>query len=316
MANLSITNVCNKKCVYCFANDTKEEFGKTYMDIDTYDRALKYLERSGLKQARLLGGEPTLHPEFIAFVEKAINKNFNIMLFTNGLTSDKTIQYLRSLPKGRLSILLNTIHPSENNIHGIEQQKKFMEILGKDIIVGVNLFNQALDMDYLIDYIMNYNLKKEIRIGISHSVLSQNNTFLHPKDYLKVGYQIVSFKKKIIPKNIKIGFDCGFVPCMIPQEYYDLMSEELKKTGNQCHPIIDFLSDGSFISCYPLNNHLKIAINDEINARYLTNEFETSLQPYTKIGIFPYCSTCPLFNIRCNGGCMSFRIQRFKRTTL
>ena len=85
MANLSITNVCNRRCVYCFANDSKSELGKTYMEEGVYDAALNYLQRSGIKQVRLLGGEPTLHPAFISMVNKALERDFTICLFTNGL---------------------------------------------------------------------------------------------------------------------------------------------------------------------------------------------------------------------------------------
>ena len=69
MANLSITNTCNKKCVYCFASDTLGEYGKTHMNITVFEKALEYLERSNLGQIRLLGGEPSLHPDFIDFVK-------------------------------------------------------------------------------------------------------------------------------------------------------------------------------------------------------------------------------------------------------
>jgi MoaA/NifB/PqqE/SkfB family radical SAM enzyme len=311
MANLSITNVCNKKCVYCFANDTKLEFGQTFISEKTYEKALDYLERSGIKQARILGGEPTLHPKFKIFIEKAVSRNLSIMLFTNGLISDDLIEFLSSLPEGKLSILLNTVHPSENNNQAMERQKMVMKKLGKSIIVGINLYNAKQELDYLLDYVTRFNLKKEIRIGISHSVLSQNNVFLHPKDYQKIGYNIALFKSKAKKVKVKLGFDCGLVPCMFPEEYLDILKDELKKAGTCCHPIIDLLTDGSFISCYPLNNLVKVKIHDELVASDLINTFENALLPYRQIGIYPYCTKCVLFNNRCNGGCMSFRIQRF-----
>lgn len=312
MANLSITNVCNKKCVYCFASDTLVEFGKTYMDEGTFDKALNYLERSEFRQARFLGGEPTLHPNFIAFVNKAMDRNFDIMVFSNGLISDKILNFLMSIPDGRLSILLNTIHPMENNVHGVKRQREVMAELGKAIIPGVNIYRAKQDLNYILEYVTKYNLKKEIRIGISHSVLSQNNVFLHPKEYQKIGFNIALFKMEAKRAGFSLGFDCGFVPCMFPHEYLDLLSEELKKAGNCCHPIIDMLTDGSFIACYPLNDFQKVKIHDQLHAKDLIEIFDDALLPYKNIGIYPYCASCPLFNTRCNGGCMSFKIQRYK----
>jgi radical SAM protein with 4Fe4S-binding SPASM domain len=311
MANLSINNSCNRKCVYCFANDTRNEFGKASMNNETYHKALDYLQRSGLKQVRLLGGEPTLHPQFKSFVKKALERNFDIMLFTNGLISDEILDFLISIPEGKLSILLNTIHPSESDKTAMKRQQLIMTKLGRVTIPGINIYNAKQELDYLVEYVIRYNLKKEIRLGISHSVLSRNNTFLHPKEYRKIGYNIALFKQETGEKGIALGFDCGFVPCMFPEKYFDLLAEELKKAGNCCHPIIDLLTDGSFIACYPLNNFQKIKIQDQMLAGELIKAFDESLLPYKGIGIYPYCSTCPLFNIRCNGGCMSYRIQRY-----
>ncbi len=311
MANLSITNVCNKQCVYCFANDTKNEYGKSYMDEHTFDMALAYLKRSGLMQVRLLGGEPTLHPHFIEFVKKSLDNDFSIMLFTNGLMNNKVLEFLATIPTKKISILLNTIHPIENNHSGMERQQHTMRTLGRKVIAGVNLYSAKQELDYLLNYIKEFNLKKEIRLGISHPVLSQNNTFLHPKDYPKIGKNIVEFKYKVKANGIRLGFDCGFVPCMFGSEYFDLLSEELKKAGTCCHPIIDMLSDGSFISCYPLNNLKKLMIHDELDANMLIHSFEIALAPYKDIGIYPYCTSCQLFKSRCNGGCIASRMQRF-----
>ena len=312
MANLSITNVCNRNCVYCFAKDTRGEFGKTYLDDETYEKALDYLERSGLKQVRLLGGEPTLHPNIKSFIKMALDRDFNIMLFTNGLMPEKVFDYLTSIPGKRLSILLNTIHPTENDIRGIKRQKKLMERFGKIIIAGVNIYNAKQELDYLLEYVTGYNLKKEVRLGIAHSVLSRNNVFLHPKEYPVIGQKIALFKLNAKKNGISLGFDCGFVPCMFPEEYIELLSEELKKAGTCCHPIIDMLTDGSFIACYPLNNFKKIKMNDKLNSKVLFRNFEKALTPYKDVGIYPYCTSCPLFRKRCNGGCISYRIQRYQ----
>jgi radical SAM protein with 4Fe4S-binding SPASM domain len=312
MANLSITNVCNRHCVYCFANDTRQEYGQTHMDDTTFSLALDYLKRSGIKKARFLGGEPTLHPNFIPFVRKALEMDFDIMLFTNGLMNVKTLDYLATLPDKKTIILLNTIHPLEQDKQGEKIQRRTMEALGSKIIPGVNIYSAEQELTYLLDLVKRYNLKKEIRLGISHSVLSANNTYLHPKEYFRVGNAIVRLKRIAMEKGIDLGIDCGFVPCMFHPDHFDLLSEELKKAGKCCHPIIDLLTDGTFISCYPLNNFHKIKLDSVISARDVIQEFEHALSPYARVGIYPHCSSCPLFNKRCNGGCMAYRIQRFQ----
>lgn len=281
------------------------------MDEATFDEALDYLDRSGMNQVRLLGGEPTQHPAFTGFVQKALDRAFDIMLFSNGLFSEKILDFLASIPEKRITILLNTIHPDENDARGKKQQQKVLKRLGKKIIPGINIYNAGQGLDYLLDYVIHYQLRKEIRIGISHSVLSLNNVYLHPKDYQNIGHNILMFKSKSKEAGVAIGFDCGFVPCMFPAAYHGLLSEELKKAGNCCHPIIDMLSDGTFISCYPLHHFMKVKMHDQLLAKDLIQTFDKALSVYKGIGIYTHCTSCSLFNKQCNGGCMSFRIQRF-----
>jgi len=281
------------------------------MNIETYDKALDYLLRSGINHARLLGGEPTLHPDFSKFVLKALDRNLVITLFTNGLMSDVTLDFLSSVPAGKLLVVLNTIQPSENYSMGIERQKAVMKKLGDVIIPGINIYSPKQDLNYLPEYITTYNLRKEIRLGISHSALSRTNISLHPMEYHKIGLKIARLKQTIEKEGIFLGFDCGFVPCMFPPEYHALLAEELKKAGNCCFPVIDLLADGSFIACYPLNDLVKIKLDDQFDARALIARFEEALRPYTNAGIYPYCTVCIQFKKLCNGGCISYRIQRF-----
>jgi hypothetical protein len=229
------------------------------------------------------------------------------------MVTNEVLKFLMSVPHDRLSVLLNTIHPSVRNKKGITQQLSFMYHLGPVVMAGVNIFRLKLDLDYLLGYIIKYNLKKEVRLGIAHPVLSKNNISLHPKDYYKAGYEIAMFKLKIKRYGIVLGFDCGFVPCMFPHEYLRLLDKELKKVGTCCHPVIDMLADGSFIACYPLNNLLKVKIRDDHYAKALISDFENVLLPYKGIGIFPHCTSCQLFQNRCNGGCMSQRIHRYQK---
>jgi len=281
------------------------------MSLEMFEKALDYISRSGMRQVRLMGGEPTLHPDFQSFVLIALDMDFDIMLFSNGLAEDNISGFLESIPDAKLTVLLNTIHPDEKFTEGIEQQQKFMKKLGSRIIPGVNIFRVGQKLDYLLEYVIQYHLREEVRIGISHSVLSGNNEYLHPKQYQNVGHEIVKFKSKTQEEGISIGFDCGFVPCMFPAAYQNLFAKEFKKAGNGCHPIIDMLSDGTFISCYPLHNLLKVKMNDEIYARDVIRQFNDALSPFSGIGIYPHCTSCFLFRKQCNGGCMSFRIQRY-----
>jgi MoaA/NifB/PqqE/SkfB family radical SAM enzyme len=277
-----------------------------------FNKTLKYLNRSGINQVRFLGGEPTLHPDFMKYVQIALNSKFKIMLFTNGIVTDKILRFLDKIDNDKINILLNSICPDENNTKGLVQQKKFMQILRQKVTLGVTLYKAGQQINYLIENIYSYRLNKQIRVGISHRALGKQNSYLHPKEYYKIGNQIAQFKKELINLNISLRFDCGFVPCMFSPETLNLFSEELNRYSSNCNPIIDILGNGTVISCYPLGTDIQFQLDNKHSRMEYVKKFEQTYSMYKDIGIYNYCSSCPLFRIKCSGGCLSYKVQRFK----
>jgi 7,8-dihydro-6-hydroxymethylpterin dimethyltransferase len=105
---IEITNRCNLNCPICFANSGKGDF----MSKEEFEQRLDFLVESEGGQADILqisGGEPTLHPEIISFIELARSKKINyVMLNTNGLKLSEDIQLAEALSrfKGGFEIYL------------------------------------------------------------------------------------------------------------------------------------------------------------------------------------------------------------------
>ena len=90
-----ITEECNYRCSYCFL--AKKGYKKQYCTIEQAKNAIKHIalaDRSSY-QVSLLGGEPTLHPEFAEiiklFCDNIGNKLERISLISNGNISEKAI---------------------------------------------------------------------------------------------------------------------------------------------------------------------------------------------------------------------------------
>ncbi len=69
MANLVISAICNQNCAYCFTTDHRQP-GHDFLPLGAFGERLDFLFRSGIQEARLLGGEPTLHPQFPELVSR------------------------------------------------------------------------------------------------------------------------------------------------------------------------------------------------------------------------------------------------------
>ena len=85
---MDITSTCDLKCPVCYANSGEGDF----LPFSVFDSMLDFYVESEGGHAEILqisGGEPTLHPEIIRFIEQARTKNISyIMLNTNGLPED------------------------------------------------------------------------------------------------------------------------------------------------------------------------------------------------------------------------------------
>lgn len=87
---IEVTNACNLKCSNCtrFVGHHKKPF---MMDIETVEKALMSLEGYP-EQIGIMGGEPTLHPEFgriCELVRKLVPDKKKRSLWTNGLKWDE-----------------------------------------------------------------------------------------------------------------------------------------------------------------------------------------------------------------------------------
>jgi radical SAM protein with 4Fe4S-binding SPASM domain len=82
-----LTENCNASCEHCFNADVRD---KGIMDADTYIRFMR--ENSAYLRpmaAKLMGGEPTLHPRILDIMLEACKHYRTVNLFTNGLRMDK-----------------------------------------------------------------------------------------------------------------------------------------------------------------------------------------------------------------------------------
>jgi MoaA/NifB/PqqE/SkfB family radical SAM enzyme len=89
-----ITRKCNLCCPYCFikaSRDAPHVPTSAIMDVATY------FGQNGLMEVRLTGGEPTIHPDFFAIVQKFQEQGVYVSIATNGVLDQQTLEKLAEL---------------------------------------------------------------------------------------------------------------------------------------------------------------------------------------------------------------------------
>ena len=82
------------------------------MTMEILERILDFYNFQPKIELRLLGGEPTLHPQFTDIVEKIQGAGHWVKIFSNGIIDGKVRDFLEKKGRsGRIEIVLNVNEP-------------------------------------------------------------------------------------------------------------------------------------------------------------------------------------------------------------
>ncbi|WP_300410176.1 radical SAM protein [Lagierella sp.] len=180
---LNISNACNYKCVYCYANHGNYGKENAFMDIDTLNKIVDDLLNKGIKNIgtiELFGGEATLNPKLLDIVE-IIDESFNVnqfLLTTNGSGSMDLVKKLSNYPM-RYYISLDGPKEVNDMLRGngsYDAAMRFISWLNdfkSDYSVSVTYtkVHEDLGIDYqdLYEFAKNNNFSIEINTVISNN---------------------------------------------------------------------------------------------------------------------------------------------------
>lgn len=189
MPNIAITEKCNLRCPYCFA---EESIGGGSTDISSvdYSKALDFLTKEGPVTVGLIGGEPLLHESFDAIVEKTVlNPHVSrCVVYTNGIGIEQHVEAL-SMPK--VSLLVNWNSPEQLGEERFKAIERGMDSLVLDkgihdrVNIGLNLYSDDFDYSYAKDLLQKYDLHRvRISLTIPSCKARMLETFKRRKPYL------------------------------------------------------------------------------------------------------------------------------------
>jgi MoaA/NifB/PqqE/SkfB family radical SAM enzyme len=315
MSNLLVTNLCNRDCAYCFAVPYRRANSGRFLAEGQYQRFLDYLDRSGIDQVRLIGGEPTLHPQFDSFIRSARRRGRSVVVFTNGFMPERALEALLDLPEGACHVLVNVTTGEGGPLEQrktADRQGETLRRLGSRAQLSFTVHQLAFDLTEAIDLIDKTNCQRSIRLGIAHPA-GVWNRYIHPKHYRTVGLRIASFTGLLTQRGVTLELDCGFVRCMFSQEELDALKQCGAHLAWRCSPVIDIGLDGEAIPCFPLAELEKLDGALERTAGEIREEFNRNLRYYRVVGIYPECSTCSVRVVEnCSGGCLASACMRLR----
>lgn len=281
-----------------------------------------FLEASGERRFPILGGEPTLHPEFNNIVIYLLERNFDINVFTSSIMSDnmleESVSLFSSVPPERLSFTCNLNDPKKTHtpLAEIESVKRFLRYFGDRVIPGFNIYRTDFELDFIFNYIYEFGLHRTIRLGIAHPIPGKKNIFIPIEKIDAVIDRLFSYKPLFERLRIKPGFDCGFPKCRFSDEQLGWIYRQIgEKYDFGCNPVIDIGPDMQVWSCFPLSSFHKKSI-------FKFNSIKEILDYYHKLhdvirtevgGIYDDCDRCTYREEQtCAGGCLGHSLLKFQ----
>jgi radical SAM protein with 4Fe4S-binding SPASM domain len=289
-----------------------------FLDLDDFERRLDFLERSGIREARLIGGEPTLHPRFPELVALALDRLDRVLVFTNGCIPDRSMKALLDLDPDRCTVLVNmTAYEGDGISSSVYQRRsRTLSSLGARALVGITIVRPVVDYDWLPPLMQDAGCRPAVRVGLGQPVLGGSNDFLHPKQYVRAGVGIVRLASVAANRGIRVELDCGFVPCMFSAEELARLKLLGADVGWHCGPVCDIDIDGRMIHCFPLAAMPGVeAIAANLGATRVRRVLAEQLDRYRGVGIYRECSNCRFHTSgECTGGCRGAALSRLHRS--
>ena len=264
--NILINSYCNLKCPYCFADPTMKESETKNMSKESFIEVLNFLKRNGEEEVRLIGGEPTLHPELETFIDLIILQNCfrRITVFSNFTFNEKIANmFIKKSEAIEIGFLPN-INEYELILPTYRQRIEanlalFAEKLQSFHEIGINIYYPGMDYKQWEDIIEKYEDKihyLRFCIAIPTQRILENN-FDFYEYYNSFESDMVRLAEMADRHNIYLSIDCNNLPvCCFSKETINrliLTHPEMLTSDMSLHcgyPVIDVKPDLSLAGCF------------------------------------------------------------------
>lgn len=333
MANIAIVNYCNLKCKYCFADDMIQEDLAT-MSVEDFCKVLEFLSRTPKNHVGIIGGEPTLHPQF-GEILKETNRycrelNTEATLFTNGIELEKWMPDIGE----RIHLLINCNSPEFQSSELFNKQRQTLDHLADlswlddcpdhpaKASCGCNIYIGCDDYSYIWDIVDRYRLR-HLRTSVVSPAACYAEWRTNKEGYyntLKPKY--LKFCEDALKHHCTLGMDCGHIPtCYFTREEAEIAREAcspIMPDGGRdimmssfdkqefCEPVVDITPDFKATACFGSYDPVDIRdFRDLIELeRYL---LIMKNYPKAQANCTGKCTTCKKHKLlQCNGGCLGF----------
>ncbi len=317
---LTINRECNLRCEWCYARMTGFSAADT-MSIGTADASLKAMRDIGAESVILIGGEPTIHPNFLEIVRLARLHGLKCYLVTNAIPFIDEDLLLRTIEAGVESITISFKSPNrqlfvrDTGADLYESQCRAVENIVKS---GVHNVLNVTACDTLLENLDGMIATAEMLQVRSFAIDTGKPIFLNdqscasgmgsPKRMVKF---FIEANRKLLESQLRFSLKISIPFCLFPKDDIEqMLSEGNVIAGCQMHSGNGLIIDpqGRIIPCNHICNKFLGHIGED-GVTGLESYFAYRNGPEVE-RFFEIAASCPTkrcvdcgFWEKCGGGC-------------
>ena len=305
--NLMITNYCNLHCNYCFAQEEMNSKKAMNITMENFCIFLDFLKKNRIRDVRLIGGEPTLHPNFKELIEKILDYNYfkEIVIFTNLTFNHEIAEFLvKANEKILISLLpnindLDLILPNQKEkvVNNLEYLSQYLRTFDR---ISINIFDPNQDLDKWENIICKYNIK-----SIRWSIVAPNYEVTEDFDFYSYFHQfqplLIEMANWKLKYGIELDSDCANFPFCCIDDWALVYIEKIYKnffgTLSTCENIVgDVAPDLTTRECFVSTDKNKIKLTDFENfAQFYAYYHEIRAERFKNKIARKECLKCPTY---------------------
>ena len=281
-----LTEDCNANCSNCLNQSFRAK--DKYINVSKFSKLCKYFQENDVLGVKIMGGEPTIHPEFEQLINIAQENFKRVSVFTNAITDRITI-----------------FHPREED--GISYNFRFRKHISKEKLLLQYPGYRALEIlvddktcpNQILEESLSFLKYYYNRVSVMLTLDCTNGIFKKRSQTLPILEKIYL---SLISEGITVGLDHAIPVCYIYGSKIPVYGKgvfcdtgcaglvdsscNLRYCNQHNSVLINLFSEGKIIPFQIFENHLNYVY------------FQKQIEVMDKI-----CKECICYGKICNGGC-------------
>lgn len=301
--NVLLTSVCNAGCSWCIANEYMS--GKRTFNLmppENVNELLKRMKKEPVRQANLLGGEPSLHPDALGIGSRIYKLGIPVGFSTNGLWNDdfrRKFDRITYPVEAEITYLGSRVYSSENQE---KLRRTFEQLRGHPTSLGLIIASPNQEFKEHLDVAQEYGF--DLRLAFLEPTLRSGQTegYKIQRNIQAMGKYASEIVREANRRGIDTWADLTVPRCAISNSDMHLYERDSNDIQFKCPPFFDISPTLDIWRCLPIAPKDTPKLTDFNSFREAYRAINRVKEQYRNQGVFNECSNCKYLEDICSGG--------------